>query len=773
MKRGVAVGKRKIELSNLEKVLFPEDSIIKAELIEYYLKAAPTLLRHIKGRPLSLVRYPDGISGQAFFQKQKPDYAPDWLAHVLLGEEKKTDYILATEEASMVWLANQACIELHQVQCRMPHLDKPDYMVFDLDPPEGYDFAELVGIALQLREHVESLGYHAFAKTSGGKGLHVVVPLEPAQDYDRVFEAISAIAKPFVTAHSSLTTLHIKKEARKGKVLVDIYRNRPSQTIASPYSVRGHAHAPVSMPLTWNELESLRDPASFNLRTALDRLLSEGDAWETMGAYAARLHTERSRAPVRRRSRQEEPSESLQDYKRKRSFSKTPEPPPESHAGEGSAFVIHRHHASHLHYDLRLECDGTLKSWALPKGLPPRPGVKRLAAAVEDHPLSYLRFEGEIPKGQYGGGHMWVFAMGRHDVTKKKKDGFYFRLQSRELNAEYRLIHTRNKDYILERVDSVQVDWLRDPIAPMLAHSRATPPDSEDYLYEVKWDGIRALIAIDDGSVTIRSRNQRDITRFFPELLLPAEAFRASCALFDGEIVCLDEEGKPIFEHAVHRLHVAKESAIERARRTHPAVCYLFDCLYLDGRSIVNEPLERRREWLEDAVRPNDTFRVSEAVGEGMQLFEAATRIGLEGIMAKQRAGLYLPGKRSEAWLKIKGRQTTECIILGYTRGKGDRDSSFGALHLGCYLNRRLQYAGKVGTGFNERQLKSLLDDLKKVRPGKRPMKERSPDDAETVWLEPELVCEVRYASHTKDGNLREPVFLRLRPDLVPEDCQG
>lgn len=368
---------------------------------------------------------------------------------------------------------------------------------------------------------------------------------------------------------------------------------------------------------------------------------------------------------------------------------------------------------------------------------------------------------------------MWIFAQGKHEITKQKKDGFYFRLQSRELNAEYRLTNTKNKDYLLERVDSLQVDWLRDPIEPMLSHSRDVPPDSDDYLYEVKWDGIRAMFALDDGALTIRSRSQRDITRLFPELLTPADSFRASSGLFDGEIVCLEETGKPVFEHALARLHPSTEPAIERARRAHPAVCYLFDCLYLDGRPIIDETLELRREWLQDAVRSNETFRVSEVVSEGMQLFEAATQLGLEGIMAKERKSAYLPGKRSEAWLKIKGRQTTECIILGYTRGTGERDLSFGALHLGCYRNGKLEYTGKVGTGFNERQLRSLKEELKLVKQEKRPVRVKPPDDAQTVWLEPKVVCEVRFASRTKDGNLREPVFLRLRPDLTPNDCRS
>src|SRR6266496_4041733 len=174
----VKVGKRTIELSNLKKVLFPDDQIIKAQLIEYYLKVAPTLLRHVKGRPLSFVRYPNGIAGEAFFQKNRQDWAPEWIDHVPLGVEEKIDYVLATEEATLVWLANLACIEIHQMHCRAPHFDRPDYIVFDLDPPENFPFKRVIEIALDLRAHVEGLGYHAFVKTTGGKGVHVVTPIE-------------------------------------------------------------------------------------------------------------------------------------------------------------------------------------------------------------------------------------------------------------------------------------------------------------------------------------------------------------------------------------------------------------------------------------------------------------------------------------------------------------------------------------------------------------------------------------------------------------------
>src|SRR5438552_8842450 len=322
----VTVGKRKIELSNLKKVLFPSGEIVKAELIEYYLKIAPTVLRHIKGRPLTLVRWPDGIDHQTFFQKNRPEWAPAWLEHVVLGDkEDKVDYVLATEEASLVWLANLACIELHQMHCRSPHFDKPDYIVWDLDPPEKYPFTRIVELAFDLKEHIEKFGYHTFVKTTGGKGVHIVAPIEPKWSFDVAKEAATLVAKAYIEKHRETTTLLIKKDQRKGKVLIDIYRNSTYQTIVSPYSVRGREHAPVSMPLTWERLESVDDPAEFNLRNAADLLLEEGDPWETIGSYAVKLHTQQPK--VNKVSAKPSPAknnDALSDYARKRAFDKTP-----------------------------------------------------------------------------------------------------------------------------------------------------------------------------------------------------------------------------------------------------------------------------------------------------------------------------------------------------------------------------------------------------------------------------------------------------------------
>ncbi len=767
-----SVGKRKVELSNLTKVLFPDDGVVKAEMVRYYLSIAPTILRHIRGRALTLIRFPDGITGETFYQKNRPGWAPDWVEFTTLGDEKKLEYIVATEEATLVWLANLACIELHQLHSRRPHHDKPDYIVYDLDPPEDYEFADVRDLALLLRERLLDYGYNPFVKTTGRKGLHIVTPLEARWSFEEAFGVAKKVAGGFVRSNAERTTLHIKKESRKGRVLVDIYRNRPAQSIVSPYSLRGSAGAPVSMPLGWEQLEVLESPTEYDIHTVPDLVLSAGDAWEAIGAYATGLHTEK-KATVKKtphRTGKHKTPEQLSDYAKKREFSKTPEPQALESLGEGNTFVIHRHHASHLHYDLRLEEDGTLKSWAVPRGMPPYPALKRLAVATEDHPLEYLNFEGTIPKGQYGAGPMWIYARGKYEKTKVKKDGFYFRLSSPELTAEYRMYETSNRQWLLERLDNPQINWLADPPDFMFA-DRVSEVPAGDYTYELKWDGIRAMIIVDEGVVRILSRNRRDITEKFPELLLADEAFRNTSAVFDGEIVSLDEAGRPGFREVVNRLHRSGEASIKRAAQKHPAHCYLFDCLFLDGRTLVNDPIERRRAWLADTVRRDTPYRVSEPVDDGAALFSAVKEMGLEGIVAKESGGRYYAGRRSRTWLKVKVRQSDDCVILGYTEGKGDRAAYFGALQIGSYEDGELVYRGKVGSGFDTKGMKSLLSKLKKITEIERPINEKPADDAETRWIQPTLFCEVEYSQITKNGTFRDPVFVRLRPDLAPEDA--
>ncbi len=766
----VQVGKRTLELSNLNKVLWPEDGVLKAELIQYYLAIAPTILPHIRGRPLSLVRFPDGIHGEQFFQKNLPDWVPDWLESAEIGDEKKTiNYVIATEEASLVWLANMACIELHQMHCRVKHRDNPDYFVFDVDPPDGTPWEQIAEVGELLRAAFESFGYHAFVKTTGRKGLHVVTPIEPKWDFDTVFEACSAIAKPFIAANSKTCTLKIKKDQRDNKILIDIYRNRPSQTIVAAYSARGLPGATVSMPITWEQLHTMEGIHDFHLRNVPDLVKRDGDPWEGMEAYAVELHTHRSAPKARKKlpaSGKRKTPEQLETYEKKRTFSSTPEPAPQPLEEGTNRFVVHRHHASRLHYDLRLEKDGVLKSWAVPKGLPPRPGIKRLAVQTEDHPIEYLNFEGTIPKGEYGGGDMWVYASGRYEVTKQKKDSTYVRLSSRGLSGEYRIIPTRGNECLLERVDAPQTDWLVEPVEFMLADISEKVPTSGDWMYEVKWDGIRAMIALDEGTVRIRSRNQNDITAAFPELA-SAEAFRATCGLFDAEIVCLDPAGRPVFKDVINRMRQTTEGAAARAKSKHPAVCYVFDCLYLDGRPLFNEPLARRREWMADAIKKDSSYRVSQTVEDGEALFDAARDAGLEGIMAKKSSSVYTPGRRSDAWLKVKTRRTMDCRVVGYTQGKGDRAKTLGALHIAEERDGEWKYLGKVGTGFDDRTLAAVAAEVKALKESKRPFKEKPIDDNVSVWVEPKLWCEVQYASVTPNGTLREPVFVRMREDLA------
>lgn len=764
------VGKRKIELSNLDKVLYPEDGIVKAEVIAYYLQIAPTILNHIKGRALTTIRFPDGIHGESFYQKNRPGWAPDWVEFETLGSVEK-DYIIANEPAVLVWLSNLACLELHQLHSRSPKFDKPDYMVFDLDPPEGYNFRNLIPIAVGLRRHIEQYGYTPFVKTTGGKGIHICCPLAAEQNFQEVFDAAQDIARPFVDRFPNETTLHIKKDARKGRILVDIYRIRSGQTIVSPYSLRGREGAPVSMPLTWDELEHVKSPAEFNIHNAMTRVLETGDAWEGMGAYAVPLHTHRKTAAVKARklppSKKHKSPEQLETYKQKRNFDKTPEPAGAPLTGSNNTFVIHRHHASHLHYDLRLEQNGVLKSWAVPKGLPPRPGVKRLAVQTEDHPMEYLNFDGKIPKGQYGAGEMWIYALGKYQITKEKKDGFYFRLNSKEMSGEYRMHRTKERQYLLERVDQPQVDYLERFIEPMLAESRDTPPKGTDYIYEVKWDGIRAMVSYEEGKVTLHTRNRNDVTARFPELLAGEKAFRATNALFDAEIVSLDEHGKPVFKKVINRLMRSGETNIEKLSKTAPCYCYIFDCLYLDGRALINEPLTKRKEWLKDAVRPDTPYRVSEFVEDGASLLEAARTHGLEGIMAKKRDSKYTPGKRNDCWYKIKIRQSCEVAIIGYTRGKGERGATFGALHIAEKVDNALHYRGKVGTGFDDDTIQNIVRAMKNVPTLKKPEVVGTVFDPKiSVWIEPAIIAEVSYARLTPDKMFREPVFLKLRLDL-------
>jgi bifunctional non-homologous end joining protein LigD len=381
--------------------------------------------------------------------------------------------------------------------------------------------------------------------------------------------------------------------------------------------------------------------------------------------------------------------------------------------------------------------------------------------------MKYLTFDGAIPKGQYGAGEMWIYALGKYTITKDKKDGFYFRLSSKEVNGEYRIYKIKPKEWLFERVDSPQVNFIHDPIEPMLSAAATKPPEGDEYLHEIKWDGIRALISVEDGHVRIMTRNQNDVTKQFPELASADKAFRATCGLFDAEIVCLDKSGKADFKKVIHRLMSTGETTIQKNSRTSPVYCYIFDCLYLDGRSLIHEPLLKRRAWMRDAIKPDTPYRISEAVDDGQALFDAAREHQLEGIISKEKNGKYLPGKRSDLWLKVKVRDTRECCILGYSEGKGNRSQTFGGLHIAERDGDNFIYRGKVGTGFDDAMIKEIFKQIKSLKEIKKPIPDKVMDEKISTWIEPKLIAEISFSMITKDQQFREPVFVRLRPDLV------
>ena len=747
----VQVGKQKLTLTNLGKVLYPDDGISKAEIIAYLVEIAPHFLALSKGRPLSLIRYPDGIGEEHFFQKDIPSWAPEWVRSVRLGKEHKKNYIVAENAATLAWIGNMAGLEIHQMNVREPHLDSPDYIAFDLDPAPGTDFSVITETASALGNHLREYGYEPFFKTSGSRGIHIFTPVNPTYSIDQCFKASHFLADTFQRNHKH-TTLELSKAKRKGRMLIDIYRNRNGQTIVSPFSLRARPGAPVSMPVSFDELPGLVSSTQYSLKAVLKILKEKENPWEGMFSHAVPLHSDRK---SNKKQNPGNPSR-LKEYGSKRIFSGSPEPLPEMKTGDGFSFVLHRHDASRLHYDLRFEEDGALSSWALPKGLPERPGIKHLAIRTEDHPLDYLNFQGDIPKGEYGGGRMWIFARGKYEIIKKKKNGFYFRLDSKQFNGEFRMHEMKPSEWLLERVDDPVNDWVKHPPGPMLADQKQKVPAGKDYTYELKWDGIRAICCYSAEGFRIISRNGRDISDQFPEF--KNASFHAYDAVIDAEIVCFDKDGKPDFQKVVSRVNR------KRPRAGH-AYLYAFDLLYLDGRPIHNEPLWKRRNWLEETLKGcRDPFRLSKEEEDGKALFTEVKKAGLEGIMAKKLDGKYHPGKRTSDWIKVKVRSESTVYIIGYAKGNNERDKTFGALHIAEWVDDHFIYRGKVGTGFSEKQLINIKSKLSESKKKLLPEIENAPaGSSEDIWVKPENMIEVKYASLTNRGTYREPVFVRLK----------
>jgi bifunctional non-homologous end joining protein LigD len=606
-------------------------------------------------------------------------------------------------------------------------------------------------------------------------------------------------------------------------------------------------------------------------------------------------------------------SMALEEYKRKRRFEETPEPPPKLERKSGHRFVVQKHRATRLHYDFRLEMDGVLKSWAVPKGPSMDPADKRLAMQVEDHPVSYFDFEGTIPEGNYGAGTVMVWDLGTWEplspqpvkgkyvagteaeaAAMLQKGDLKFRLHGQRLKGDFALIHMRARragskgtewllikkhdeyaveGYAIEPSDSsvlskrsmaeiagdkdsaewkssrpasrgkVKAPWLAETLAkldkknkpttkdtkagkvkkngknksesirssekpnaarltgasrvssapsaikdlegavrkpmptavhPMLATSVEKPFDDPGWLFEIKWDGYRAVSFIHDGKARLVSRNQNDLTGEFPELHELSKSITAKNAVLDGEIVVLDEHGRASFSLMQQRTGIRKGGRRTGARHELQIAYYFFDVIYLDGYDLRLVALEQRKQVLSQIIAPSELVRYSDHFPEGLALFEVAKQKGLEGILAKKRASHY-EERRSREWLKIKLTQTLDCVIGGYTDPEGSRQY-FGSIVLGLYDEKgRLIHVGQAGTGFNQAMLKEIWQQLKALETNRSAFY-GDVDAAHVHWVKPELVAEIKFTEWTHESaeggmKLRAPVFLGLREDKDPQEC--
>ncbi len=462
----------------------------------------------------------------------------------------------------------------------------------------------------------------------------------------------------------------------------------------------------------------------------------------------------------------------LKSYRAKRDLSRTPEPAGATGAhGSGERFVIQEHHASSLHWDLRLERDGVLASWALPKGVPAHPEENRLAVRTEDHPLEYLDFHGEIPAGTYGAGTMEIWDSGTYEAEKFRSDEVIVRLQGERVSGRYVLFQTRGKDWMIHRMDppaDPAAGPMPDAIAPMLARVGELPGDDSGYAFEVKWDGVRAIAHVDAGHVTLTGRNGTDFTSRYPEVRGLGEALGSRRTILDGEVVAFDSRGRPSFERLQARMNLASASAVKRRMRDVPVAYVAFDLLWLEGHSTLTLPYADRRKLLAALQLDGPSWRApAHREGDGAALLEAGKAQGLEGVVAKRLDSPYEPGRRSSAWIKVKVRPSQEVVVGGWLPGEGTRSTTLGALAVGVHDDGRLLYAGRVGSGFTAETLAATMRELEGLRREDSPFDGRQPPRG-TVFVEPRLVAQVQFAEWTRTGTLRAPSFKGLRPDVDP-----
>ena len=835
------IGGKEIALTNLDKLMYPETGFTKGQVIEYYKNIARFILPHIKDRPITMKRFPNGVGAEHFYEKNAPSFTPAWVKTFRVprsSENSAINYILINDPATLIWSANMANLEIHPFLAKSPRIDQPTMVVFDLDPGDEADILNSCDVAFLLKELLDRLDLKAFVKVSGSKGLHLHVPLNMPVTYEATQPFAKSIAQLVEHEHPDLVVSEMSKSKRKGKVFVDWSQNSEHKSTVAVYSLRAKGTRPfVALPVGWDELrQALKKKNTtglfFEPDAAIKRAKTKGDAFAPLLKLKQTLPKAFMDLMTTRRTRKNSSSaKALEEYRRKRNFTKTPEPPPSlrrvSRSGSARLFVIQKHAATRLHYDLRLEMDGTLKSWAVPKGPPYELNEKRLAMAVEDHPMEYARFEGIIPKGEYGGGTVMVWDIGTYELI----DGNYWQgklhavFNGKKLKGEWILVKGRaenGKDNVwylikagssMERLSEKMDDssaltrrsmariaqakdavWHSDRniseiraagngapdvdlaslpaarvkfISPMLAASAAELPKAQkQWIYEIKLDGYRCLAGRDSRGVTLWSRRGNVFNKDFPSIARACETLPDD-TLVDGEVVALDERGHPSFNLLQHHR--------SRAR----AICfYAFDLLVFRGRSLLGLKLSERRALLPYALTGlGESVRLSESFEAGPEeLVRGARELGFEGIVAKRRDSLYEPGKRSGAWVKFKLNRSEEFVIGGYTPG-----NPFDALIVGYYQGEKLYFAAKVRNGFVSRGRREVFQKLKPLEASECPFanlpeKKRTPwaltreEMKNCRWVRPELVAQIDLTEWTPDGHLRQAAFAALRDDKNPHE---
>ncbi len=810
----VTIDGRRLRLTNPDKVLYPATGTTKAEVISYYVAVADRLLPHASGRPVTRKRWPDSVGtidrpGDLFFEKNLPDSAPDWVRRVVVRHKSHVNvYPLVDGPAALAWLGQVSALELHVPQWRVEADGTPrhpDRLVLDLDPGPGVGLAECVEVAHAARDLLSDVGLEAFPVTSGSKGLHLYAHLTGEHDADYVNAFAKQVAAALQDELPDLVVSSMKKSLREGRVLVDWSQNNQAKTTIAPYSLRGRAAADgegpfVAAPRSWDELGP--DLRHLTMEEVLER---DDDPLAGLDPQPTSGDERPAAAPDR-----------LTVYRSMRDASRTPEPVPAeapTERGDDPIFVVQEHHATRLHYDVRLEREGVLVSWAVPKGPPTDPSRNHLAVPTEDHPMEYATFEGTIPKGEYGAGQVSVWDHGTYTLEKWKEGEVIAVLHGSAGgglggSVRFALIRT-GENWLMHRMDppAAPDPETADPatpepeardaattdepdggsppdagrlgtVAPMLAsRPDGLDPhrDADAWAFEMKWDGVRVVATCDGEAVRLVGRSGKDVTTTYPEVAEALAGLHLDDAVVDGEVVALGDDGAPSFGRIQQRIGLVRPRDVTAARRAVPVRYVVFDLLRLGGADVTGLPYVQRRELLE-GLDLDDADRLDVPVafdGDLDAALASSQELGLEGVVAKRRSSRYRPGSRSAHWVKLKHEDHVEVVVVGWRPGRGGRTGGVGSLLVAVPdATGGLRYAGRVGTGFDERALTDLARRLEPLR-REQPTVQAPRDVArEAVWTAAELVGEVTAAGWTDSGHLRHPVWRGLRADKTVADVE-